>query len=554
MKRDPLQPASIPERKKEEPSDPRGRGLGASEEEMGSSPEGPREADGSAIEFDRPAAPGSPMLQDGVLADFFLYQERYLDDLAFNDPIEALAEVTERRRVDERWRAIERRGFPLPAATHSIALLSYWEARGSGRNGPNLPTPPDTTARLWDAALSRFAALAASEDFWTEWGVLSKNRGAAEIAAYALERHLTDELGAIVARLRESGDVHGEARFREHRALFRSELRAARALPALRILSGRGLSPAAIAAGPALLAEVGLLDKVRASVEAQCPDQLPLFSMFARIRQLVEDGEYESALGALERLDPAERGIAETRDLETRARFDLGLRALAADRTDEAFGHWERAYTLVEVRSAVAHPVSEAVLAKAKVLYSSEERDEAIRLLQRAVPFGERELLGAPLAHFLLERAEGRIARATGGEEDADPNSTVAEVRGAVADLEEAVALDPENAGLRERRNAADSLLQALLARAGPGVGAGDATAAPPDDLVPEPAVQPQAGRRSAALTAVGVALWVGIGLLALVAYPIVMPQHLGGTGTLVALGVAVGWIAANAVGWVLIR
>ena len=55
-------------------------------------------------------------------------------------------------------------------------------------------------------------------------------------------------------------------------------------------------------------------------------------------------------------------------------------------------------------------------------------------------------------------------------------------------------------------------------------------------------------------LVAAGVALWIGIGLLALLAYPFLMPQRLGGLGTIIAIGVAVGWIAANAIGWRLLR
>ena len=75
-----------------------------------------------------------------ALVDLFLFQDRYLDDLAFDDPLETLSETAARRRADERWRAVEKRGFPMPAATHSIAVLTYWEARASGRNGPDLPT------------------------------------------------------------------------------------------------------------------------------------------------------------------------------------------------------------------------------------------------------------------------------------------------------------------------------------------------------------------------------------------------------------------------------
>lgn len=498
-----------------------------------------------------------------ALIDLFLYHDRYLDDLAFDDPLETLGETAARRRADERWRGVERKGFPMPAATHSIAVLSYWEARGAGRNGPDLPSAPDVTGRLWEAALARFAALIASDAFWTEWGVLTGNRGAGVAAANALEARITGELEEMAATLRDREDVPGEARVREHLALFRSELKSARALPALRILSGRGLSPAAIAAGPHLLSEVGLLEKVRASVEAQHADLLPLFSPLARIGLLIEEKEYASARAALERLGPDEREAPEARELEARVHLELGTGALAGGRTDEAIAHWERATERAEVRSDVAVPVSEAVLTRAKLLHSREEHDDAIQLLQRALPLAERGILGVPLAHFLLERADKRIARATAGagDDEADLGPAIAEMRGAVADLEEAVALDPTNGETRDRRNEAEDMLHGLLARAGPDAGeivepedASSPTDVPADE--PEPAATARApvATRGSVLVAAGVALWIGIGLLALLAYPLLMPQRLGGLGTIIALGVAVGWIATNAVGWWLLR
>jgi tetratricopeptide (TPR) repeat protein len=551
MKRDPLQrgPTAY---------DVLGVGPDAGNDEIDravSAGAGPGEAAAAAEDLRDPAR--------RALIDLFLYQDRYLDDLAFDDPLETLSETGARRAAAERWRAVEKRGFPMPAATHSIAVLSYWEARGSGRNGPDLPTSPDVTGRLWEAALSRFAALCASEAFWTEWGVVTGNRGVGEAAAAALESGLVDELEEMAATVRGRGDVPGEARVREHLALFRSELRSARALPALRVLSGRGLSPAAITAGPHLLAEIGLLEKVQAAVEAQHPDLLRLFSPLAHIGLLVEEKEYGSAYGALERLDPAAREAPEARELETRVHLELGLAALAADRTDEALGHWERAIDRAEVRSWVAAPVSEAALTRAKLLHSREDRDGAILLLQRTLPLAERGILGVPLAHFLLERANGRIERATAGAGDgeADLGPAIAEARGAVADLEEAVLLDPTNGEIRDRRNEAEDLLRGLVARAGPeAVEVGEQADAPPaadtPTVEPEPAaaVQPPIATRGSVLVAAGVTLWVGIGLLAFVAYPLLMPQHLGGTGTIIALGVAVGWIATNAVGWVLLR
>ncbi len=496
-----------------------------------------------------------------ALVDLFLYQDRYLDDLAFDEPFETLSETAARRHADERWRAIEKRGFPLSAATHSIAVLSYWEARGSGRNGPDLPTLPDLTARLWEAALSRFAALCASEAFWTEWGVVTGHRVDGEAAANAFGRYLTDELEAMAGLRMGNGDVPGEGRIREQIALFRSELEAARALSQLKVLSGRGLSPAAIAAGPYLLAEVGLLEKVRAAVEERRADLLPLFTPFAVIGRLVDEKEYDSALGALGRLDEDERTSPNAHRIEAKLHLGIGLRDLEADRVDDAFGHWERAIARAGERSLVAVPLSESVLGKAKLQHSREEYDDAIVLLQRALPLGERGILRVPLAHFLFERADKRIEHGTAGagDEETDLGPAIAEMRGAVADLEEAVALDPTNSEIRDRRNEAEDLLGALLARAKPEAATVEPATSPTADTTsegpaPGAAAQSPAPKRGSALMAVGIALWVGVGLLALVAYPLLMPQHLGGAGTIIAIGVAVGWIATNAIGWVLLR
>ena len=71
-----------------------------------------------------------------ALVDLFLFQDRYLDDLAFDDPLETLAETAARRRADDRWRAVEKRGFPMPAATHSIAVLIVLGGAGFGAERP----------------------------------------------------------------------------------------------------------------------------------------------------------------------------------------------------------------------------------------------------------------------------------------------------------------------------------------------------------------------------------------------------------------------------------
>lgn len=491
-----------------------------------------------------------------ALEDLFLYQDSFLDELAFNEPIGVLAETPARRRIDEHWQEIERRGFPIPSATHSIAVLSYWDARSGGRAGADLPTPPDVIARLRDGALCRYAALAASPDFWVEWGRITGNRGNARAMADALERRLEDELLEIAARLRERGDVHGEERCREHVALFQSELRAARSLPDVKPLAGRALAPVAIRAGPYLLGEVDLLDKVRAAVGAQHPDLLPYFSPLAHIALLVEDREHGAALSALGRLVPDERDGPEAHELEARARLGAGMGALAVDRVDEAVSHWERAMELAGARSEVAVPVSEAVLARAKLFRSREDSDAAIALLQRALPLGERTLLGVPLAFFLAERAEARVRRAaeSAGVEDADLAPAIAEARGAVADLEEAVVLDPTNGEIRDRRNDAADLLAALIARAGPATVEPEGRGEAPADEAAAPVEAGPAATRSSPLVAIGVALWIGIGLVAFVAYPLLMPRYLGQAGTIIAAGVALGWIATNAVGWFLLR
>ena len=497
-----------------------------------------------------------------LLVDFFLYQDRYLDDLAFDDPFDTLNQV--RTRAAEHWRAIEKRGFPLAGATHSIAVLSYWEARGARRAGADPPAPPDVAARLWEAALSRFAALCASEAFWAEWCAMTGNRAAGETGANALEQRITDELEAMAGLRRETGDVRGAERLREHLALFRSELEAARALSELKVLSGRGLSPTAITAGPYLLAEVGLLEKVRTVVEERRPDLLPLFSPFAVIERLVQEREYDSARSALERLDAGSRASREVRRIETGLWLGLALGDIRADRFDDAFDHWERAIASADNRPSVAAPLSESVLGKAKLLQSREAHDEAIALLRRALPLGEREILRVPLAHFLFERAERGIARATvaAGDEATGLDPAIATLRGAVADLEDAVALDLANGEIRDRRNEAEDLLGGLLARTQPEqttvtepAAEGEKKAdAPPARPSPATIARSPAAKGGSALRAVAIALWVGVGLLALVAYPLIMPHRLGGAGTIIAIGVALGWIATNAIGWALLR
>jgi len=492
---------------------------------------------------------GDPQVR--ALDDLFRYQERYLEDLGFDDPVGTLEETSNRRRVADLWRAREQRTFPNPGATHSLALLLYWEARASGRSGAQLPSPPDSTDRLWTGAHTRFAALCASDAFWIEWGVLAgriEEARSGRLGA-ALADRLSRELETIAARLTEGGDHPAAARFEEHLALFRSELEAAGSLPALRILSGRGLSPAAIVAGPVLLAEVGMLEKVRQAIAPQRPDLLDLFDPHARIRRLVREERYGAALRAIERMEPAEREEAEVSALEEVALLRGAEEALRAGRIEDAVRHWERALRAGRPVGPIREQIASLVTQEASALRARGEHGAAIGLLERAGTLTEdpaiTRLLGAALVARAGERLDGVQQ---GGRGPLEPGDRRKEVGLAIVDLERAVALQPEDRAANEALEKARGLLHALDAgdRMETGArGEGDAG----EGIIPQAPATTGAGRPGAGhrpLFYVGAALWLGIALLVLVAYPLVLPPALGTTGLLVVLGVGAAWGLAH--------
>ena len=500
-----------------------------------------------------------------ILDELFQYQDRYLEDLGFNDPIETLEETATRRRVADLWRTREQRSFPNSGATHSLALLLYWEARGSGRNGTQLPSPPDSTDRLWMGALIRFAALCASDTFWIEWGVLAGR--IEEARSGGLSASLADrislELETIAARLHERGDHPAATRFEEHRALFRSELEAAEGLPALRILSGRGLSPAAIVAGPMLLSEVGMLEKVREAIAPQRPELLERFDRHAWILRLVQEEQYEAALLALERIGPGEREESGVRGLEEVALTRGAEQALRAGRFEDAARYWDRALRMTGLTGPIQTQITTLATEEAAALQGRGESGAAVELLEQIEPLVQDLAIQNLLSAALTRRADERLAWLSG--EDGGPidrNERRQEVRLGIADLERAVELDPAN------QTAEEALMQAR--RVQDELGSADKDGGVPGDDRSSPLEAPgvpavsgglpgtQGARASSdgpsLLFYAGAALWLGITLLVLVAYPLVLPRVLGGTGMLVTFALIAGWALANLAGLLALR
>ena len=95
----------------------------------------------------RETAAAAEQLRDPArraLVDLFLYQDRYLDDLAFDDPHETLRETTARRNADERWRAVGAEGVP---DTGGHALDRRAVVLGGPRRGTERPRPAHTARR-----------------------------------------------------------------------------------------------------------------------------------------------------------------------------------------------------------------------------------------------------------------------------------------------------------------------------------------------------------------------------------------------------------------------
>jgi tetratricopeptide (TPR) repeat protein len=508
---------------------------------------------------------GSP--ESRVLDDFFKYQDRYLDDLGFNEPIDYLGTTSARRELAELWQSRERRAFPNPGATHTLAVLYYWEARASGRNGPQLPTAPDTIDRLWTEALVRFAALSASDTFWSEWGVLTGNSEivAGGSIALALAERIEIELSTIATRLREMGDHPAATRFEIHLSRFEAELEAARHLPPLRILSGRGLSPAAIVAGPHLLEEVGMLTKVRDAIASQHPETLSLFERYSFIDHLLTSGRYETALHALEQIDPVERAKPQLRTQEIAALREAAGLAIRACMAEDAVHHWERLVRMGEDPAGETERIATLATARAEELVEEGESGAAIDLLEPFLLLGPSTAIPALLGALLFRRGSAWIDAASaesGAEERTEADREV--IRKGVEDLERAATLDPGNAeiasALERARGVQGTTGGPVPSAPGlsvPGPALGGSSPAPTDgksrpDRLSRVSLS---GEKGAGLRFyLGAALWFGITLLIAIAYPLLLPRTFGVLGILIAFGLAAVWVLANVVGFVAIR
>lgn len=344
--------------------------------------------------------------------------------------------------------------------------------------------------QLWVKAIGCWSLLATAPDFWQQLDGLSADQ-ATELKdglVETLRNHLVEKGRAHAASAARGGVAPGEgaapgaepqsAAGEAHQALagvyrdlevaFTAELRAGRAMADAGVRTANGK----VACGATLLRDLGLLDEIRAQVQASLARSpknqrlrhlVELLSDHAEVVVLLDQRRAEAALERLDLLPETARGSAEALDLRARALRIFGAQRAELGELLPALKAWGQALGVVK-SPEVAEELRGAVVAlcEAQVLsLPRQRRDDAIEALGAAAELVDQEKIRNTLAELLTQR--GIDAFTAAQKEAKTPGAgvtpeIVAAYRRALEDLERAEALGYGRA--RENAEAARGILR----------------------------------------------------------------------------------------------
>jgi len=170
-----------------------------------------------------------------------------------------------------------------------------------------------------------------------------------------------------------------------------------------------------VACGRLMLTHMGVLERVRRQVDEQLQRQpkskrlrrlRDALSPYSAILTLVNQGRAEAALEVLDGLPREERKKSEAKAVRTRVLRKLARDQLELDHTAQALDLWEEALACAG-RGPLAEETREEVAnychSKAASMPSS-RRDDAIRILERALKLTDDDKCRSTLAAYLTER------------------------------------------------------------------------------------------------------------------------------------------------------
>ncbi len=408
---------------------------------------------------------------DRAMLDLFLYDPEVLARLRPDpgaDP--GCLTLDARGATAEDWEAQLRRSFPDYGIAHALAVLWYWWAlHASDRLATGGAAGAEGSPSfdvLWESAIAYWAMVVSSDGFWDKHVSVAKE--VIPEVRRALSERLPGDLQRLAQQHRDAGQEELADQYRRLELMLATEVKTAKALAG----AGYGTSAGPLWCGALMLGRLSLLDSIREQVSADfaaSPRDETLQSLTRalsphfRIAALIERKEPHAALEAIGGLSAGEKRSKEVKELKARALLLKGRQEESLGKIREALRSWKEASACgppVELAGKIREAASEVALAAATALHS-QDRKEAIAILDLAVSFAATEKLNRTLAELLTERGIETVVKAQKEFEKNPSTEGAAKLTKAIEkglkDLDRGAELGSARA--REQANVARSLL-----------------------------------------------------------------------------------------------
>lgn len=457
-----------------------------------------------------------------AMLDLFYYNPEALRKLDPNPNIEPSAlDPANRLKTAGCWEKQLKDSFPDLGIIHSLAVLWYWwavyeeerlseilKSAGNVTEGKDFSSKHEVLRAIQqeknvacDPAAGESCKIAecrwrddclprtpAAEEMWhrviATWGMLMSNlrqwdrvKAISSLAGNDLkdgiEKKIRNHLFSCTERYRGNGTSRLSNLFQNLDLALSMELKTASEVDSIGIRTGKGK----ISCGRLMLEQTGLLGLVTSTVEAQLRKSpgnskltklLDVLSPFYRIAMLIDSNRPGDALAALNDL-PVEAGRdARACRLKVRALMERAKQQVSLGRIDEGLKDWSDGLKVAQegrfqdLASAITEYIVSTCKEKSAALKQN-QRDEAIRILEKGIASVKNEELKLLLAELLTQRGIEAINEA----QKNLANNTDGEMQGLLADFSKGLK-DLERASQLGFQRAAEQLkiAQGILAQA----------------------------------------------------------------------------------------
>lgn len=328
----------------------------------------------------------------------------------------------------------------------------------------------------------------AAEEMWhrviATWGMLMSNlRQWDRVKAVSglsgndlkdsIEKKIRNNLFSCTERYRGNGTTRLSSLFQNLDLALSMELKTASEVDSIGIRTGKGK----ISCGRLMLEQTGLIGLVTSTVEAQLRKSpgnskltklLDVLSPFYRIAMLIDSNRPGDALSAINDLSVEAARDARACRLKVRALMERGKQQVSLGRTDEGLRDWRDGLKVAQEGrfQDLVSTITEYIVSTCKeksAALKQNQRDEAIRILEKGIASVRNEELNLLLAELLTQRGIETINEA----QKNLASSAEGEMKGLLADFTKGLK-DLERAAQLGFQRAAEQLkiAQGILAQA----------------------------------------------------------------------------------------